>query len=37
MFKKVGEMVDAGNEDGIGEEKCGKEVEVSMRVVSMVE
>lgn len=37
MLEDVGEMVEAGNVDVIGEDNGGKEVEVSMMVVSMVE
>lgn len=37
MFEKVSEMVDEGNEDGIGEENGGMEVEVLIRVVLIVE
>lgn len=37
MFEKVGEMVETGNEDEIGVTNGGKEVEVSIRVVLMVE
>lgn len=37
IFEKVWEMVEEGNEVGRGEENGGKEVEVSMTVVSMVE
>ena len=37
MLEKVGEMVEEGNKHGIGVDNGGKEVEVSIRVVSMVE
>lgn len=37
ILEKVGGMVEVGNEDENGEMNGGKEVEVSIRVVPMVE